>query len=75
MFNRNFPKWGILLWCFALGLCVDIFSNTPGVAAAAMTLTAAIQPYVLNLFTQRDTAGSTALTTAMIIALENLRRD
>lgn len=124
MFNRNYPKWGIQLWCFALGLCIDIFSNTPGVSAAAMTLTAVIQPYVLNLFIQRDTqdnifptistlglsryfyytlitvfvyttafftletfsffnwqqwlldiAGSTALTTIMILAIENLRKD
>lgn len=124
MFSRNYPKWGILLWCFAMGLCVDIFSNTPGVAAASMTLVAAIQPYTLNLFIQRDTqddiyptaktlglsryfyytlisvfvyctafftletfsffnwqqwildiAGSTALTTAMILAIENLHRN
>lgn len=123
MFSRNYPKWGILLWCFALGLTVDIFSNTPGVAAASMTLAAAIQPYVLNLFVQRDSqddvypsigtlglarysyyaliiifvycvafftletfcffnwqqwlpyiCGSTALTTVMVLAIENLRK-
>jgi len=124
MFSRNSPKWAILLWCFALGLCVDIFSNTPGVAAAAMTLVGAIQPYVLSLFIQRDsqddihpsiytlglahylcytliavlaycavffaleafsffnwrqwllnTGGSTALTTILILAIDNLRKD
>ena len=53
-FNRNSPKWATLLWSFALGLCIDIFSNTPGVAAAAMTLAAVLQPYILNLFIQRD---------------------
>lgn len=29
-FPRNYPKWGILLWSFSLGLAIDIFCNTPG---------------------------------------------
>jgi rod shape-determining protein MreD len=29
MFPRNYPKWGILVWSFLLGLMVDIFFNTP----------------------------------------------
>ena len=53
-FSRNYPKWGILLWSFRLGLNVDAFSNTPGVAASAMTLIGLLQPYVLELFMQRD---------------------
>ena len=53
-FHRNSPKWAILLWCFALGLAIDVFSNTPGLAAGSMTLLAAIQPYLLELFVPRD---------------------
>lgn len=53
-FPRNYPKWGILFWSFLLGLNVDAFSNTPGVAASAMTLIGLLQPYVLELFMQRD---------------------
>lgn len=53
-FVRNYPKWGILVWSFLLGLSIDVFSNTPGVAASSMTLTALLQPYVLELFVQRD---------------------
>ena len=53
-FPRNYPKWGILLWSFLLGLNVDAFSNTPGVAASAMTLIGLLQPYVQELFMQRD---------------------
>lgn len=56
MFRRNYPKWGILLWCFAMGLSVDLFSNTPGVAASAMTLAGFLQPYVLEMFLNRDSA-------------------
>ena len=55
-FPRNYPKWAILLWSFAMGLFVDIFANTPGLAAASMTLIAAIQPYYLELFVPRDSA-------------------
>ena len=29
MFRRDYPRWGILLWCFALGITLDAFSNTP----------------------------------------------
>ena len=35
MFRINYPRWGILAWAFVMGLGVDVFSNTPGVAAAS----------------------------------------
>ena len=54
--ERNYPKWGMLLWGFALGLTVDVLSNTPGVAAASLTLIGAVQPYFMELFVQRDAA-------------------
>ena len=54
MLPRNYPKWGGLLWSFFLGLAVDIFSNTPGVAAASLTLIGVLQPYFLSLFVSRD---------------------
>lgn len=53
-FRRNYPRWGILLVSFLLGLVVDIFSNTPGVAAASMTFLGFLQPYVLAMFLNRD---------------------
>lgn len=56
MFRRGFPKWAILLWSFLLGLCIDMFSNTPGVAASSCTIIGLLQPYVLNLFLTRDSA-------------------
>lgn len=54
-FRRGYPRWAMLLWSFCLGISVDIFTNTPGVAATTMTLCALLQPYWLALFTQRDT--------------------
>ncbi len=56
LFPRNYPKWAMLLWAFGLGLSVDIFSNTPGVAAASMTLAAFLRPYLLEPFLQRESA-------------------
>lgn len=53
-FHRGYPKWAILIWSFLLGLCLDNFSNTPGVAAASMTLVGLLQPYLLEPFVPRD---------------------
>ena len=55
-FPRNHAKWAILLWSFMMGLLVDTFFNTPGVAAASLTLIGAIQPYYFELFVPRDSA-------------------
>ena len=54
LFPRNYPKWAILLWGFAMGFIIDTFSNTPGVAAGSMTLIAVLQPFVLQPFIPRD---------------------
>ena len=55
-FPRNYPKWALLLWCFAMGLVNDTFANTAGVGCASMTLIAVLQPYWLELFVPRDAA-------------------
>lgn len=54
IFPRNYPRWAMLVWSFLLGLSVDIFSNTPGVAASTMTLMGFVQPYILAPFIPRD---------------------
>lgn len=51
---RGYPRWGALLWSFCLGLTVDMFRNTPGVTAAALTIVGMIQPYLIELFLPRD---------------------
>lgn len=55
-FRRNFPRWIILLSCFFLGLMVDIFTNTPGLAAGSMTLIGFLQPFLLERMVSRDSA-------------------
>lgn len=54
MFRRGYPRWGILLWSFTLGVMLDTFSNTPGIASASLTLLGALQPYFLAPFIPRD---------------------
>ena len=54
LFPRDTKRWGILLLCFFMGLVMDTFSNTPGVASASMTFAALIQPSILNLFLHED---------------------
>ncbi len=54
MFRRDYPRWGILLWCFTLGITLDAFSNTPGVASASATLIGLLQPFIFAPFIQRD---------------------
>lgn len=54
LFPRNHPKWAVLLWSFMLGLLIDCFTNTPGLASSSLTLIATIQPYALELFAPRD---------------------
>ena len=55
-FRRSFPKWLVLVSCFLLGLLIDVFSNTPGLAASTMTLVALAQTYLIELVAPRDSA-------------------
>jgi hypothetical protein len=45
----NIPDWQLLLLGFGLGLCVDIFTGTPGLHAGATTLMAFSRPAILRL--------------------------
>ncbi len=65
-FHRNTPKGEILLWSFFLGLLIDIFSNTPGLAAGTMTLIALLQPYLLELFVPRDSLEEMEVSVATL---------
>ena len=54
LFPLGTQRWSILLWAFVCGLLSDIVSMTPGVGAAAMTLTAFLQPTLLRLMAPKD---------------------
>ena len=50
----NSNRVGNMLWAFALGLIIDVFSNTPGEAAASMTLAALVQWPLLHASAPKD---------------------
>lgn len=54
LFPSGISRWTLLIWGFIMGLLVDTFANTPGMAASCMTLTAMIQPTLLKMFGPRE---------------------
>jgi rod shape-determining protein MreD len=48
------PGWLLLLVAFALGLSVDLFTNTYGMHAAATVFMAFLRPYILEMSSPRD---------------------
>lgn len=47
-------RWVYVVSGFALGLSVDIFSNTIGAGAASLTLVGLLTPHLLEMFTPDD---------------------
>lgn len=52
--DRNVDRNLLMLIAFIVGLVVDIFSNTPGVNAAASVFLAFVRPTLLRLFSPRE---------------------
>ena len=48
------PKWLLMVSAFALGLSIDLFTQTPGMHAAASVLMAFLRPFVLEMIAPRD---------------------
>ena len=61
-FRRGFPRWITLLSCFFLGLLVDMFSSTPGLAAGSLTLIGFFQPVLGEWVAPRDSAEDLAVS-------------
>jgi len=53
-FNSRIGRNDLMLWAFVLGLTIDMFSNTPGMNAAAATCLAFFRPLLIRLVTLRD---------------------
>lgn len=54
LFPRGQKRWITIVMSFVFGLILDSFSNTPGQTAFALTLVGFLQPYVLELYLERD---------------------
>ena len=50
----RFPRWALLISAFAMGLIIDIFSNTAGMHAFALVFAAFLRAPVINIFTSID---------------------
>lgn len=61
-FENDVKPSVLMLWAFAIGLLVDIFSDTPGMNAAASVLVAFLRPSLLRLFVPRDVQETLVLS-------------
>lgn len=52
--QRGSSRVSMMVVAFVIGLIADMFTNTPGIAAASLTLLAFVQPKLLDLFVQND---------------------
>lgn len=57
-FESDVSRNALMLWAFFLGLTVDVFSDTPGMNAAASVLLAFVRRVILRLFMPRDAVDS-----------------
>ncbi len=53
-FPANTSRTELLLWSFAMGLAVDVFSNSPGLASASMTLAGMLRNPLLGAMMSKD---------------------
>ena len=65
-FPRNTERGEVLAWCFLLGLLIDIFSNTPGLAAGSLTLIGMVQTYLVEFFVPRDSVENRDVSAATL---------
>lgn len=49
LLSVTMPKWQVLGLGFVMGLCIDLFTGTPGLHAGATTLMAFCRPAILRL--------------------------
>lgn len=55
---NNVSRLGYIFVGFILGLCVDTSTNTPGMAAAALTLEGLLIPWLLKVYVPIDSADN-----------------
>lgn len=58
---NNTPRWVYILSGFLLGLLIDLFTGTPGMAAAALCATGLLTPPLLKAFSPSDRNNDTFL--------------
>ena len=51
------PRLSLTLLGFVYGLCLDFFTKTPGLHAAACTLIAYLRPFMINILMSKEDPG------------------
>lgn len=54
LLSSDTPRWCFILLGFTMGLIIDLFSNTPGMAAASLCAVALFAPPLMRLSTPID---------------------
>ena len=65
-FPRNTEKGEVLVWCFFLGLLIDILSKTPGLAACTLQLIAMTQSTLVEISAPRDSVENLEVSAATL---------
>lgn len=52
--DKDVNRIALMAMSFAMGLVIDVFSNTPGVNAGALVFVAFLRPILLRLFSPRE---------------------
>lgn len=51
------PRFSLTIIGFLFGLCLDFFTKTPGLHAAACTLIAYLRPFMINILLSKEDTG------------------
>lgn len=62
----SIPRWGLLFCGVALGLCLDIFMNTPGMHAMACLVVAYFRPFVIHILSPHDGFETQKITPSIV---------
>lgn len=57
LLSSSTPRWVYLVTGFLLGLIIDLFSNTPGMASASLCAVGLVAPWLLETFRPSDKEG------------------
>jgi len=68
------PRWLYVLLGFAMGLVLDLFTNTPGMAAASMSLVGLLTPILLRAMHKVDDDDENFLPSARTMKWGNFIR-
>lgn len=52
--SSKMSRNAVVVWAFFLGLCIDVFNNTPGLNALALTVVGFFRHYLLQLMISRE---------------------